>query len=62
MDKNYKNEQNTKQLSLNFDSATNKTTSATIIDINNVRINRKSSCKKAVAISAILKEAQSLTW
>ena len=65
MKNTYDNELHTKQLSFNFCSVENKKSNASIIDLNSVRQNKNASQKavsKGVAISALLKEAQSLTW
>lgn len=53
------------QLSFNFDSVQSKKSHAHVIDLCAARQSKNLSKKvisKSVAISALLKEAQSLTW
>jgi len=58
---NNNNENQTKQLSLNFKFVKNYRTQPVVIDLKAVREN-KENFKKVKAISAILKEAKRLTW
>jgi len=50
-----------KQLSLNFNVVKSRKTHAVIIDFNVARENKENS-KKDKAITALLKEAERLTW
>jgi len=61
MDNNYNNEHYIKQLSLNFNAVENSKSQATIIDFNAARKTKENS-KKEIAITALLKEAEHLTW
>ncbi len=55
------NEHCTKQLSLNFGAVKGHKSQAFIIDFNAAR-EKKENSKKVKAISAILEEAEKLTW
>ncbi len=50
-----------KQLTLNFNVVRSHNTKASVIDFKTVQKNKESS-KKGKAISALLKEAERLTW
>jgi len=59
---NNNNEHYTKQLTLNFNAVgSDKATAAVVIDLNAARKNKDNSTKEK-AITALLKEAERLTW
>lgn len=61
MDNNYNNANYTKQLTLDFNSNIQNSAQVKVLDFK-VALENKANSKKERAISALLKEAELITW